>query len=739
MKNKILISIIVLTASIVSAQDVSNLGNFINRLLCFAFMIMPAVVTILIILGGILVLTGDSAKRKQGKAVVINAIIGLIILFIVAWLVTLTTAELDLGDFIQCFGGGPPPEYPTSTTIPANEPPIAIARGGLTASPLPNLTEVYAAPSTPIYFYGGDSIDPDGNIMEYHWEFGDGASDDGKLVNHIYTTGGTYNAQLRVMDDDFAYSMSTVKVIIQPLEAHILKPGDGVKFIRPGGRVDFEGEGKYGVPHPTAPYYSYRWTSSKNGILSTNKSFRMDAIQLDFGPHIINLTVTDSTGATASDVVTIRIVPPKELQAKITNPTNDDCFPLALGGTITFDGRGVDGVPCLPPDPPYNYSWTSGGVVLSTNKSFTLDVADLGSGDHTIILIVTDCSGATASDRIVIHIPEPPIAEIINPLNDGETLDCTDKLKGKASKGLPPYNVKWKAGGSVFATGTIAADGGTHQTGKRPSPPGIYDITFEIKDKCGQVDSDSKRNIDVIACSPCDTYHQTGVLPDKFDWSHVILPGAPPLDGKNWMSSVKHQGSCGSCWAFSVVGAVEGTYNVEQNDPNLDRNLAEENLVTNCGCSGACNGGWPHIGLSYVKSPGIVDENCFHYQDASGCPISCAGCDEMPTVCSNALCSDRCGDWNTKLWKIGGYSKVSSNRDAIKEALICHGPLSVGSMNWGHAIVLVGYSEPGGYWIIKNSHGLGYGTNGYGKIGYGSVYGDLVNYAYYIEGVKPPS
>ncbi len=499
MKNKILITAIILSVSIVSAQDVSGLGNFINRLLCFAFMIMPAVVTLLIMVGGILVLTGDSNKRKQGKAVIINAIIGLIILFIVAWLVTLTNAEINFGDFIECFAGGPPPEYPTSTTIPANEPPVAIAKGGFNSTPVPNLTEVYAGTNLLLYFYGGESYDPDGNIVEYHWEFGEGPGEDGIMVNHIYTAGGTYDVQLRVMDDDYAYSMSTVKVIIRPLEAHILKPKDGEEFIWiPGVTVEFDGEGQGGVQYPTAPYYRYQWTSSKDGGLSTNKSFTMDAAQLAYGAHTIHLNVTDYVGAVASDSVTIRMKHPEELKAVILEPTDDRCFQLTLGENITFSGEGEDGVPRPPPEAPYSYRWTHNGVVLSTNKTFTVNVTYFGLGDHTITLEVTD-SGDTASDTVIIHIPEPPEAEILIPANDGDLVDCGDKFKGNVSKGVPPYDVTWKADGMVFETGTIAADGGTHEASRRPTA-GIHNITFEATDSCDLTASDERNNTNISVC-----------------------------------------------------------------------------------------------------------------------------------------------------------------------------------------------------------------------------------------------
>jgi len=204
-----------------------------------------------------------------------------------------------------------------------------------------------------------------------------------------------------------------------------------------------------------------------------------------------------------------------------------------------------------------------------------------------------------------------------------------------------------------------------------------------------------------------------GPLPDKFDWRNV--------NGKNFLPPIRNQGSCGSCWAFSAVGAVEGTYDVEQS-ANLNPDIAEQDLVS-CSGAGSCGGGWPHSALSYVKSHGVCEESCFHY------------------TAYDVACSSKCSDWSTRLWKIQEYAFVSNDLTEIKRALICHGPLSVAAMSWMHAIVLVGYddNDSGGVWIIRNSWGTGWGDGGYGKIRYvGDAHSDIRDYVIYVKEVTSP-
>jgi PKD repeat protein len=53
-----------------------------------------------------------------------------------------------------------------------------------------------------VTFNASASNDPDGTIVSYVWDFGDGDSDNGAMVEHAYTTVGTYNVTLTVSDND---------------------------------------------------------------------------------------------------------------------------------------------------------------------------------------------------------------------------------------------------------------------------------------------------------------------------------------------------------------------------------------------------------------------------------------------------------------------------------------------------------------------------------------------------------
>ena len=97
-----------------------------------------------------------------------------------------------------------------------------------------------------------------------------------------------------------------------------------------------------------------------------------------------------------------------------------------------------------------------------------------------------------------------------------------------------------------------------------------------------------------------------GPLLATFDWRNK--------DGKNWLTPVKNQGSCGSCWAFSAVGVVESLYKINGSFADLD--LSEENLVSDCFGGGSCCGGWHYEAFDFIKNDGITDEEYFPYADS---------------------------------------------------------------------------------------------------------------------------
>ena len=239
-------------------------------------------------------------------------------------------------------------------------------------------------------------------------------------------------------------------------------------------------------------------------------------------------------------------------------------------------------------------------------------------------------------------------------------------------------------------------------------------------------------------------------VPSSFDWRNE--------NGQDWMTAVKDQGNCGSCWAFSAVGIVEPIYNISTNNSSLDLDLSEQYLVSDCFTYHDCCGGWHDTALHFIRDQGIPDEACLAYVDESGCTCGGGTCDSNcahsgPDRCSDATCLDRCADWADRLVRIDDRGSVPAS--LMRDKIVEKGPLSV-AMGIGHGyggyfdgdiyrctddsgvnhgVVIAGYEDAGAYWIVKNSWGSFFGDGGYFKVGYGECAID--SWVYYADPLPP--
>jgi hypothetical protein len=219
-------------------------------------------------------------------------------------------------------------------------------------------------------------------------------------------------------------------------------------------------------------------------------------------------------------------------------------------------------------------------------------------------------------------------------------------------------------------------------------------------------------------------------------------------DGNVSCTPVKDQDSCGSCWAFGTVGPLEQAIELKDGDV---RDLSEQYLVScnlnNWSCSG---GWWAH---DYHESK--LGKN----QTAAGAVYE----DDFKYTATNASCPTAPLTHHEKIadWVYVGNSSSVPSVSAIKQAIVDHGPVSAAvcvntafqnytggvfspatsCSNINHAIVLVGWDDSVGAWILRNSWGSGWGESGYMRIAYGKDYvGYSANYVvYYGTPTEPPA
>ena len=230
-------------------------------------------------------------------------------------------------------------------------------------------------------------------------------------------------------------------------------------------------------------------------------------------------------------------------------------------------------------------------------------------------------------------------------------------------------------------------------------------------------EKDRKKRLGLIPPKSSEENYTVSALmsvPSSFDWRN---------NNGNFVTPIRDQGNCGSCWAFATTAALEAQVLMINNTPGINLDLSEQMLVC-CSSSGSCNGGYIDLPSNYIRDIGLPGEDC--------CPYTATN-----NSCSLNTCTKNCIDLHT----IRGWHWVTKSVENLKSELYTYGPLIVdmrvykdffsyqsgiyskvkGSYQGDHAILIVGYNDAGQYFIVKNSWGTGWGESGYFRIAYSEL------------------
>uniref|UniRef100_A0A7N6BTQ8 Pro-cathepsin H n=1 Tax=Anabas testudineus TaxID=64144 RepID=A0A7N6BTQ8_ANATE len=200
-------------------------------------------------------------------------------------------------------------------------------------------------------------------------------------------------------------------------------------------------------------------------------------------------------------------------------------------------------------------------------------------------------------------------------------------------------------------------------------------------------------------------FSSNGHIPDSIDWRKK----------GNYVTPVKNQGGCGSCWTFSTTGCLESVTAI------VTGKLSEQQLV-DCAQdfnNHGCNGGLPSQAFEYIMyNKGLMTETDYPYTAMDGhCKykpelaaafvkevMNITAYDEMGMV-------DAVGTRNPVSFAFDVTSDFMHYDQGVYTSTECRNTTDMVN----HAVLAVGYGKVKGtpYWLVKNSWGSSWGIDGY--------------------------
>jgi PKD repeat protein len=341
-------------------------------------------------------------------------------------------------------------------------------------------------------FDGSGSYAPDGAIVSYDWDFGDGSPHGNEATaNHTYATAGTYSVVLTVTDDDGATDTDAQDVTVsQP-------PAASFTFTCTDLSCDFDGSGSY---DPDGTIVSYDWdygdgSPHGSGVTASHTYLTADT-------YTVILTVTDDDGATdtdtqdvtVSELLTVHVgdldgvgtaAPRGRWDATVTITVHNGNEGAVSGALVegTWSGGATGGVSCTT-DASGQCSVTKGNL-KSNVPDVTWSVSNVTSGVGAYVAGENhDPDGDSDGTTIVVSQPvenTPPVATFTYGCTD---LTCDFDGSGSYDPDGSIVSYDWdfgdgNTGGGATASHTYDAEGS-------------YTVVLTVTDDGGATDTDTQ-------------------------------------------------------------------------------------------------------------------------------------------------------------------------------------------------------------------------------------------------------
>jgi len=238
-----------------------------------------------------------------------------------------------------------------------------------------------------VTFDASASSGPDGTIVSYEWDFGDGTNGTSEIATHTYTDSGTYVVTLNVTDNNELSNTTSQDVMVgnRPPNATFTESAETVYT---GEIITFNASDSY---DPDGDITSYFWEfgdGTNAADVTTEHSYPLE------GNYTVTLTVTDDDNATdtTTAIKTVLNRPPVAIFTQNATIVDiDELIRFDAFGSYDHDGSIL------------GYFWDFGDGTNVT-MCVLLGHAYTEDGNYTVTLTVVDNNGASSSVSTMITV-----------------------------------------------------------------------------------------------------------------------------------------------------------------------------------------------------------------------------------------------------------------------------------------------------------------------------------------------
>lgn len=302
---------------------------------------------------------------------------------------------------------------------------------------------------------GSESSDPDGTVVGYAWQFGDGATATGRTATHTYAAPGTYRVTLTVTDSrgataTTARTVTAVAPNLAPVARSTTEVRDLDLTLDASASTDTDGT-------ITAVHWDHG-----DGTTSTGTTSRHTYAAPGLYP--VTLTVTDDRGGRSTVTRTVTAVAPNVLPTAAFAAATDD-LGLAVDASSSTDSDGTI----------TSHHWAFGDGAVATGRTATHTYA--APGQYTVTLTVTDDRGGSATTTRTVTAIAPNVLPTARFTPTAQDLTVALDASASSDPDGTVRSLRWDLGDGTVITGwtprhTYAA-------------PGVYPVTLTVTDDRG--------------------------------------------------------------------------------------------------------------------------------------------------------------------------------------------------------------------------------------------------------------